>query len=79
VFLIRTEGNHLLLYHRKKTRKPYSEDVMKIGRLKSAKSLDVGWPLYLEQGKLKYCPINESKEVTVGCFLILAKNINEDD
>jgi hypothetical protein len=56
----------------------YIEDLMKTGRLKSAQPLERQTAIISgAKGKLKDGPFNESKEVIVGYYLILAKDMQD--
>jgi hypothetical protein len=84
MLLLRSESDHLsalsphqLQMHLEKVTK-YIDDLMKTGRLKSAQPLgEQSIVISGAKGKLKDGPFNESKEVIIGYYLILAKDIEE--
>lgn len=84
MLLIRTEGDHLAgmsaeqqQLHVQKIGN-YIGDLMKNGKLKGAQPLDTdGKLIHGKKGVFRDGPYNESKEVIVGYFHILANDLNE--
>jgi hypothetical protein len=84
MLLLRSESDHLsalspheLQKHLEKVTK-YIDDLTKSGRLKSAQPLgEQSIVISGVKGKLKDGPFNESKEVIIGYYLILARDIEE--
>jgi hypothetical protein len=84
LFLIRTEGDYCAAMppeqyqqHLKKVGN-YIQKLMEEGKLKSAQPLQLdGTILRGNKGVFKDGPFIESKEVIIGYYLILAKDLNE--
>jgi len=84
MLFIKTEGDHIAglspeqqQAHVQKVG-DYIGALMKEGRLKGAQPLDMGGTLVRgRQGAFKDGPFNESKEVIVGYFHVLAENLSE--
>ena len=84
MLLLRSEGDHLsalspqeLQKHLEKVTK-YIDDLTTAGRLKSAQPLEEqSIVISGAKGKLRDGPFNESKEVIIGYYLILARDIEE--
>ena len=84
MLLIRTEGDYCAdmppEQYQKHIRKigEYIGKLMKEGRLKGAQPLDMeGTLLHCNDGVFKDGPFVESKELIIGYFHILAKDLNE--
>lgn len=84
MLLLRSESDHLSALSPQELQKHiekvtiYIEDLMKKGRLKSAQPLaEQSVVISGPKGKLKDGPFNESKEVIIGYYLILAKDMAE--
>lgn len=79
LLLIRTEGDHLAALSAEQQQQHvqkignYIGDLMKNGKLKGAQPLDMaGAMIHGKKGVFRDGPFNESKEVIVGYFHILA-------
>jgi len=84
LLLIRTEGDHLAAMSAEEQQKHiqkiggYIGKLMKDGKLKGAQPLEMeGAIIHGKKSVFKDGPYNESKEVIVGYFHILAKDLNE--
>jgi hypothetical protein len=84
MLLVRTEGDHLTRMSAEEQQKHvakignYIGKLMKEGKLKSAQPLDIAGTLIKgNKGVFKDGPYSESKEVIVGYFHILAKDLEE--
>jgi len=84
LLLLRSEGDHLSALSPQELQKHlekvtiYIEDLTNQGRLKGAQPLaSQGVVISGAKGKLKDGPFNESKEVIIGYYIILAKDIEE--
>jgi len=84
LLLIRTEGDHLAGMSAEEQQKHvqkiggYIGNLMKEGKLKGAQPLEMeGTIIHGKKGVFKDGPFNESKEVIVGYFHIVAKDLKE--
>lgn len=84
MLLIRTEGDHLAAMSPEQQQQHvqkignYIGKLMQDGKLKGAQPLDMGGSMiHGNKGVFKDGPFNESKEVIVGYFHIIAKDLNE--
>lgn len=84
LLLIRTEGDHLAAMSAEEQQDHvqkignYISKLIQEGKLKSAQPLEVeGRIVHGRKGAFKDGPFNESKEVIVGYFLIVAKDYDE--
>ena len=84
MLLIRTEGDHLATMSPEQQQQHvqkignYIGKLMQEGKLKGAQPLDMdGTLIHGNKGVFKDGPFNESKEVIVGYFHIIAKDLNE--
>ena len=84
MLLVRTEGDHLAGMSAKEQQEHvakignYIGKLMQEGKLKGAQPLDMSGTLIKgNKGVFKDGPYSESKEVIVGYFHILAKNLDE--
>lgn len=84
MLFIKTEGDHLEGLSPEQQQEHvqkignYIGDLMQSGKLKSAQPLDMaGTIIHGKKGIFKDGPFNESKEVIVGYFHILAENLEE--
>lgn len=84
MLLVRTEGDHLAEVSPKEQQEHvakignYISNLMQAGKLKGAQPLEMdGTMISGNKGSFKDGPYNESKEVIVGYFHILAKDLDE--
>ena len=84
LLLIRTEGDHLAAMSAEEQQNHvqkignYIKKLMQEGKLKGAQPLEMqGRIIHGKKGVFKDGPFNESKEVIVGYFHILAKDLDE--
>lgn len=84
MLFVRTEGDHLINMSAEEQQKHvrkignYIGRLMQEGKLKGAQPLDMeGKIIRGSKGVFKDGPFNEGKEVIVGYFHILAKDLNE--
>jgi hypothetical protein len=84
MFFVRTEGDHLANMSSEEQQKhvqkigAYIGNLMKEGKLKGAQPLEMeGKIIQGKKGVFKDGPFNESKEVIVGYFHILANDLQE--
>lgn len=84
MLLIRTEDDHLTKMSAEEQQKhvqkvgAYIGKLMQEGKLKGAQPLDMeGVMIHGKRGVFKDGPFNETKEVIVGYFHILAKDLDE--
>ncbi|MEO6720800.1 MAG: YciI family protein [Ferruginibacter sp.] len=84
MLLIRTEGDHLATMSPEQQQQhvqkigSYIGKLMQDGKLKGAQPLDMdGSMIHGNKGVFKDGPFNESKEVIVGYFHIIAEDLNE--